>query len=56
MNGLPSFITIVGAMLLTIRLPGEIELAVPGCGSNMFMVLFSNMPVPGVVTLDPNAA
>ena len=30
MNGLPSFITIVGAMLLTMRLPGAIEFALPG--------------------------
>ena len=56
MNGLPSFITMVGAMLLTIRLPGAMEFAVPGCGSNMFIVLFSSIPVPGVVTLEPNAA
>ena len=56
MSGLPSFITMVGDMLLTIRLPGAMEFALPGCGSKMFIVLFSSMPVPGVVTLEPKTA
>ena len=53
-NGLPSFSTTMGAMLLVTRLPGAMELAMPGCGSKMFMVLFSSIPVPGTVAFEPN--
>ena len=55
-QGWPPRITISGDMLLVIRFPGAIEFANPGCGSNIFMVLLSNTPVPGTVTFDPNGA
>ena len=34
----------VGDMLLSIRLPGAIELAWPGCGSNMYMLALAPIP------------
>ena len=43
----------MGDMLLVMRLPGAMELAIPGCGSKMFIVLFRNMPVPGTVAFEP---
>ena len=48
--------TMSGDMLLVIRFPGAMELAKPGCGSKMFIVLFSNMPVLGTITFDPKGA
>ena len=56
MNGLPSFRTTVGDTLLSMRLCGAMELALPGCGSNSAMVLLRIRPVPGTVTLEPNSS
>src|SRR5262245_65956908 len=48
--------TMVGDMLLSTRFPGAMELARFGCGSKMYMVLLSTMPVPGTVRLAVNAS
>ena len=50
---LPSRNRIVGAIDESMRLPGWISFAEPGCGSNRFMASFSTMPVPGTVTAEP---
>ncbi len=47
--------TSVGVMLASGRLPGAIELARPGSGSNQNIPLFIKIPVPGATTRDPQA-
>src|SRR3954451_24062798 len=54
-HGLASFKTRVGDMLLRMRLPPAMEFVRPGVGSINFMQLLRSMPVPGVVTREPNA-
>ena len=52
--GRPSRSTIVGAIELVMRLPGATDSAWPGCGSKSAIVLFSSMPVPGTIAVEPN--
>ena len=52
-HGLPSSIRISGDILVSGRLPGAMEFACPGRGSNQIMPLFISTPVPGNTTRLP---
>jgi len=52
-QGAPSCIASTGHILASGRLPGAIELARPGVGSNHIIALFITMPVRGSTTFEP---
>ena len=54
-KGCPSLSTKTGVMLFRPRLNPAIEFAVPGMGLKMTIPLVSSTPVPGTMTLEPNA-
>ena len=53
-KGSPARKTIVGAPAHRTRLPGAIEFGRPGRGSNQYVPFVRTIPVPLIITADPN--